>query len=389
MTLIKPEIGIMVIPGKLYVHSLSETPKDTPCDHYFEFDDLKNVSFEPISRENGPSTLPQIQAFFNVLKDKLTKINKQIHICCSLVSESRLNLIFLICAFIIIESDFLDNFLKNSQNLTNKSRPPTNHKKLPDYDHPLSLFEGIYPKIEDYNDITNSTFTITIEDALNGLVRAHKNKWFDISRFDPEFYNFYLATENGFMTWIVPDRLLIMSSPSMADTPLLFDMLPLLRKWNIRTIVNFTSESRGFEDLQRVGIENVTLNVPQDSLPSMEDTQKFIEICDRGRPVAICSMNGLGRGPMFAALWIAHSFGFPPKEAIGWVRIARQGSIYGVQQDFILRMDKVSNKNSKVQNKQPKSVTSLGCKNKCLKNTRLGSTGRSIVSSISYVSRNS
>jgi hypothetical protein len=39
--------------------------------HYFMFDDLRTVSFAPISRENGPSTLPQIAAFINLLHEKL------------------------------------------------------------------------------------------------------------------------------------------------------------------------------------------------------------------------------------------------------------------------------------------------------------------------------
>jgi hypothetical protein len=53
---------------------------------YFMFDDLRAVSFAPISRENGPSTLPQIAAVINLLHKKLLRINKQIHVYCSLGS---------------------------------------------------------------------------------------------------------------------------------------------------------------------------------------------------------------------------------------------------------------------------------------------------------------
>lgn len=99
-------------------------------------------------------------------------------------------------------------------------------------------------------------------------------------------------------------------------------------------------EARGFEDLARVGINRVTLECASDTLPSMSEVMKFIELCDDGGAIALCSLNGLGRGPMFAAIWLVHSFGFKPKEAIGWVRSVRQGAIYGVQNDFIVRMDR-------------------------------------------------
>jgi hypothetical protein len=63
---------------------------------------------------------------------------------------------------------------------------------------------------------------------------------------------------------------------------------------------------------------------------------KFGGICSRGAAVAICSING----PMFAVIWLCHSFGFSLKEASGWVRVVRQGAIYGAQQDFVIRMDR-------------------------------------------------
>jgi hypothetical protein len=142
------------------------------------------------------------------------------------------------------------------------------------------------------------------------------------------------------MTWVVPGRLVVLAAPGIADSPLLFDMLPLFRKWRIQTVVTFATEARGFEDLARVGIERMTIDCASDNLPTIPDVIRFVELCDRGPAIAICSLNGIGRGPMFSAIWLCHSFGFSPKEAIGWVRVVRQGAIYGVQQDFIVRMDR-------------------------------------------------
>ena len=341
MSLVKPELGIMIIPSKLYLHCFHKKPSDTISDHYFMFDDIPSLKFEPISRENGPSNLPQITSFISILKDKITKINKQIHICCSLGAESRVNCIFLICLFLLLERDFVDSLIKQQVTKVFPSKyTKTKTRKIPDFDHPLTIFAGVYPPIEEYQDATASPFMLSIQDTISGIIKAVNLGWFNIHNFDIDVYYFYLAPENGFMTWVVPKRLLVLASPGIADSPLLFDMLPLFRKWHIRTVVCFSGEARGFEDLSRVGINQMTLDCSSDSLPSMADIMKFIELCDDGGAVALCSLNGLGRGPMFAALWLVHSFGFSPKEAIGYVRCVRQGAIYGVQQDFIVRADR-------------------------------------------------
>ncbi|KAH0793508.1 Dual specificity protein phosphatase CDC14A [Histomonas meleagridis] len=172
-------------------------------------------------------------------------------------------------------------------------------------------------------------------------MKAVSHKWFDHHTFDIDTHNFYLAPENGSMGWVVPKRLLVLSAPGYSDSPLLFDMLPLFRKWHINTVVNFNGESRGFEDLIRVGIQHISLECQLDALPQISEVMKFIEICDKGETIAIASLNGLGRAPMFAAIWLVHSFGFSPKEAIAWVRTVKQGAIYGIQQDFVVRMERV------------------------------------------------
>lgn len=48
---------------------------------------------------------------------------------------------------------------------------------------------------------------------------------------------------------------------------------------------------------------------------------------------------GLGRTGTLIALWVMKHIGFPPADFIGWIRIARPGSILGPQQQYLNNMD--------------------------------------------------
>lgn len=339
MTLLKPGKGVTVIPGKLFLHVLNIIPEDSHTDHYFVIDTIPSVTFKSISRETGPTILPQITAFIILIKEKLARVNKLIHICCDLGPSSRVNTILQLCLFLILEKKTVDSIIQKQTTRVSTFKY-VKPRVFPDFQNPLSIFQSVYPPMEQYEDTAGSDFSLSIDDVLAGIRKESNLGWYNPFNFDTEEFYFYLQPENGFMSWIVPHRLLVMAAPGVGEAPLLFDMLPLLRKWKITTIVNFGNEGRGFEDLFRVQITKKTYDCTQDSVPSIEDGFSFCEICDGGQPVAICSLAGYGRGPTFAALWLMHSFGFTAKEAIGWIRSVRQGSIYGTQQEFLTKMEK-------------------------------------------------
>ena len=63
--------------------------------------------------------------------------------------------------------------------------------------------------------------------------------------------------------------------------------------------------------------------------------QDFFEICDReigaGRAVAVHCRAGLGRTGTLIGLYLMRKYKFEPKPIIGWLRIARPGSVIGSQ----------------------------------------------------------
>lgn len=59
---------------------------------------------------------------------------------------------------------------------------------------------------------------LTFEDVVYGLEMAIKRRWWDWRRFDVDAYNYFGDINEGDMNWMLPGRILAMSSPSSFKT---------------------------------------------------------------------------------------------------------------------------------------------------------------------------
>jgi hypothetical protein len=66
--------------------------------------------------------------------------------------------------------------------------------------------------MEEYDETSGSSFRLSIADVFAGIRKATNLVWYDNSAFNSDEYNFYLRPENGFITWVVPNRLLVMAA---------------------------------------------------------------------------------------------------------------------------------------------------------------------------------
>jgi cell division cycle 14 len=78
----------------------------------------------------------------------------------------------------------------------------------------LSGFFGL-PKFLPFCDVSEheSSYECTVEDVLRGLARAMKLGWFDYSQFNLLEYEVRSRMDRGDFNWIVPGKLLALSSP--------------------------------------------------------------------------------------------------------------------------------------------------------------------------------
>lgn len=76
------------------------------------------------------------------------------------------------------------------------------------------------------------------------------------------------------------------------------------------------------------------------STPPDDIVDKFLDAVEKEKgAVAIHCKAGLGRTGSLIALYCMKHFGFPPAPFIGWIRVARPGSILGPQQQYLIQMD--------------------------------------------------
>ena len=76
------------------------------------------------------------------------------------------------------------------------------------------------------------------------------------------------------------------------------------------------------------------------SAPEDHIVEKFLSACEAEKgAIAVHCKAGLGRTGCLIALYIMKHIGFPPADFIGWIRIARPGSILGPQQQFLCNQD--------------------------------------------------
>ncbi|KAJ0397632.1 hypothetical protein ATCC90586_001316 [Pythium insidiosum] len=199
-----------------------------------------------------------------------------------------------------------------------------------------------FPSFHDASP-TTSSFRLSILDCLNGLNRAVVRRFLEPTRFNLQEYHHYEQVEHGDLTWVSPKFVAFAGpqneyalSPDGYVTLTPEHYLPYFKKRNVTLVVRLNENLYDARRFTQAGIAHLDLFYPDGANPSPALLDEFLRACEATPgAVAVHCKAGLGRtGTCIAAYLMKHD-GFAAKEAIGWLRLCRPGSVIGPQQEYL------------------------------------------------------
>ena len=211
--------------------------------------------------------------------------------------------------------------------------------------------------LERYRDATYAPadFGLELIDCWRGLAKGKAHGWiayapagYMLGSIDIDEYRHYDSPLNGDLHEVVPGKLVALQGPvdlggrdyrDGAGGTRVFSpeyYAEILLDMGVELVVRLNEARYDAASFEARGIRHLDLEFEDCTCPPDAVAAAFLRAVSGARgAVALDCKAGLGRTGTLVALHLMRTHGFTAREAIGWLRVMRPGSVIGDQQRFL------------------------------------------------------
>ena len=209
----------------------------------------------------------------------------------------------------------------------------------------FNIFKSYQPFLHPYRDASRGPcqYECTILHCLEGLEWAIKLGWYDFKTFNAREYEHYEKVENGDLNWIIPGKFLAFMGPvDKRDSVHRYghaaaSYINIFKHLGVNKVIRLNEAKYDRVSFLSKGIDHEDMVFTDGSTPPDAIVEQFLESCEahfadpNNGAVAVHCKAGLGRTGTLIGLYAMKHYQIPADAFIGWIRIARPGSVLGPQ----------------------------------------------------------